>query len=191
MDGTPSDTYSFIYLFIIKIVHKVQIKERKKIKTSTYIKTYIVKQWTVTCSRNSPLHRRCRRRNARQKSTSTSHWICRALQCQHPQQKKNHSWNKQQTTPKHKQFKCAYRSAVILCSSPMQTDIMHPMLIKLLTHQVINRHRFIFRSGLITISERTRSSAAMYKYRADALSLHPSHLFFFSVLPDTYFFLQT
>jgi len=46
---------------------------------------------------------------------------------------KNHSWNKQQTTPKHKQFKYAYSLTVILHSSPMQTDIMHPMLIKLHT----------------------------------------------------------
>jgi len=47
---------------------------------------------------------------------------------------------------KHKQLKYAYRSTVglILRSSPMQTDIMHPMLIKLLAHQVINRHSEMF-----------------------------------------------
>jgi len=32
-------------------------KRKKKIKTSKHTsKTYIVKQWTATCSRNSPLH---------------------------------------------------------------------------------------------------------------------------------------
>jgi len=72
-----------LLLLTIKIVHKVQIKKEK----NKNIKTYTVKQWTATCSRNSPLHRRCRCRNAWQKMILAP-VITHVAQCQHPQQKK-------------------------------------------------------------------------------------------------------